>query len=436
MRLNMRPRAVVFGAGKMACGLLGQLLAQSGYQTVFIARRPEVVDVINWRCGYGLTITGPSVRRLAIRECSALLIDDRVRVAEAIASADVVFTAVGVDSLSAITPAIADGLWLRSRSRAGSPLNVIACENLPGAGAYLAHQVGSAAPMNGALAVERIGGFSAGLTRRIMTGGAIANDALTFTVDEDYDLIIDREGLKGTFPALQGATLTSEFSAMVMRKLFLLNCAQAAAAYLGHREGCAYVHEAAAHPRIAPIVQGAVAEAQAALKAEFPQQAEAIDRDAAEALARIGNAQLADTISRVARGPRRKLSPRERLVGPARLASRHRLPHVNLCRAVAGALTYDDPTDPQAVAMQQAIVAEGVDKILTEDCGILPHHDLARAVKQQWLAHVSRPARDRAAGVIEIMTRVIARIREGWAAAPVPARATGSMTNRLRRAAA
>lgn len=388
------PKAVVFGAGKMACGLLGQLLAQSGFEIVFVARRAEVIDAINRRQGYTLTITGKSTDQLTIRKCRALSIHDESAVAGAVASADVVFTAVGIDNLTAITPVIARGLWQRSLGRKASPLNVIACENLPGAGAYLRHQVVSAAPLPHETAVERIGGFSAGLTRRIMTGGAISNGELTFTANVEYDLLIDVEGLKGAFPEVCGATFTDEFPAMVMRKLFLLNCAQAAAAYLGYREGCRYIHEAAAHPRVASVVRAALAEAQAALKAEFPRQAEAIDREAAEALVRIANAELADAISRVARGPRRKLSPRERLVGPARLAQQHGLPHTNLCRVIAASLSYNDPSDMQALAMQEAIMREGLEKVLTEDCGLLPHEDLSRVVKQQFLRFVAHPADD------------------------------------------
>lgn len=128
----------------------------------------------------------------------------------------------------------------------------------------------SAAPIEQALSVERTGGFSAALTRRIMTGGEVHNGELTFTANPDYDLIVDGQGLKGDFPTVCRAELTDEFTAMVMRKLFLLNCGQAVAAYLGHRFGCRTVHEAATHPRIAPVVRGAVAEAQAALKAEYP----------------------------------------------------------------------------------------------------------------------------------------------------------------------
>jgi hypothetical protein len=199
-------------------------------------------------------------------------------------------------------------------------------------------------------------------------------------------------GLKDTIPDLQGATFTEEFPVMVMRKLFTLNCAHAAAAYLGYREGCQYIHEAAAHPRVVPVLEGAIAEAKVALQTAFPHQTAAIERDASSALERIANAQLADPISRVAGGPRRKLSPRERLVGPARLASQYDLPHEHLCMAIAAALTYAAPEDPQAMAMQQAITAEGVEKVLTEDCGLLPHDTLAIEVKQHWLKLVGATA--------------------------------------------
>jgi mannitol-1-phosphate 5-dehydrogenase len=379
-----RGHAVVFGAGKMACGLLGPLLAQSGFATLFVARRPDVIDAINGRNGYSLHIAGDTPQHLAIGDCAALSARDERRVADAVADAAVVFTAVGIDNLACITPAIGAGLWRRSARPGAPPLNVIACENLPGAGAYLRQHVLSAVPPERTLTVDSVGGFSAGMTRRIMTGGTIARGELSVTIDGPGALFIDPQGLKAPLPLVQGATYTREFSVLVLRRLFTLNCAHAVAAYLGYREGCHHIHEAAVHPRVAPVLRGAVAEAQVALKAEFPHHAAAIEREAAEALAHIANARLADSVSRVARAPRRKLSLRERLVGPAHLARRHNLPHDNLCVAIAAALAYDNPADPQAVAMQEAIAAEGLDKVLTEDCGLLPHEGLARAIKQQW----------------------------------------------------
>ena len=387
--------AVVFGAGKMACGLIGHVLARSGFTVQFVARRPEVVDAINQFEGFRLTVAGQQ-RSLVIRGCSALPLSDERRVARAVANADLVFTAVGIDNLADVTPAIGAGLFLRSRTRGDDPLNVIACENLPGTGAYLQHQVLATAAPGTALCIERVGGFSAAVTRRVMTGGDTRRGELHFSVDSEHGLIVDRTGLRGELPALDGLLVTDDFTALVMRKFFTVNCAQAVAAYLGYREGCQYIHEAVHHPRVRPVVIAALAEAAAALEAEFPHQKAGIERDAAEALERLSSGDTADTISRVAREPRRKLSPRERLVGPARLAQRHGLRNEALSRAIAAALAYDAPNDAQAMSLQQTIAAESLEKVLTEDCGLLPHEPLARAVKGHWRVLLAEQAREAA----------------------------------------
>ncbi len=227
-----------------------------------------------------------------------------------------------------------------------------------------------------------------------MTGGSIEGGELHFSVDSEHALIIDRTGLRGELPPLQGAVVADDFTAVVMRKFFTVNCAQAVAAYLGYRENCQYIHEAVNHPRVGSVVIAALAEAAAALEAEFPHQKADIERDAAQALERLATGDTADTISRVAREPRRKLSPRERLVWPARLAQRHGLRNEALTRAIAAALAYDAPTDAQAVSLQQSIAAEGLDKVLTEDCGLLPHEPLARAVRGQWRVLMAQNAGD------------------------------------------
>jgi mannitol-1-phosphate 5-dehydrogenase len=352
---------------------------------VFVARRPEVVDAIERHGGYRLTIAGARVKHLRVRNCTAFSLDAPQAVAHAVASADLVLTGVGIDNLAAIAPLIVQGLWRRSQALRARPLNVVACENLPGAGGYLRHQIVSAAPLEHGLAVETLGGFAAALTRRIMTGGSAAADGeLSFAVSGPPELAVDVTGLKGPFPRIRGVSFTETFSGLVMQKLYTLNLAQAVAAYVGYRHGCRYVHEAAAHPKVAPVVWGALSEAGAALRAEFPTRAGDIAAQVADALAQVSNQALGDTIRRVARDPRRKLSSLERLVGPARLAARHALPYDSLGVGIAAALAYDESADPEAGALQESIAADGIESVLAVDCGLLPHEALARAVKAQW----------------------------------------------------
>jgi mannitol-1-phosphate 5-dehydrogenase len=359
-------------------------LTQAGYETLFIARREEVVVSINWNGGYRLTISAPKVRNVVVRHCLALRLAEADAVARAVAAADLVMTGLGINNLWTVAPLIAEGLWRRSLGPGARPLNVVACENLPGAGAYLRHMIIGAASIERSIALESVGGFSAGLTRRIMTGGELQNGGLRFAVSGPPELVLDIKGLKGTLPRIPGVALTEDFAAFVIRKLFTLNLAQAVAAYLGYHYNCRYMHEAAMHPAVAPVVRGAVSEACAALQAEFPQQRTEIARDACQALDQIGNSGLGDVIRRVARDPCRKLSALERLVGPARLACRHGLPYNHLSVGIAAALAYDEPEDQEARALQQTIETEGIEKVLTVDCGLLPHEALARAVKEQW----------------------------------------------------
>jgi mannitol-1-phosphate 5-dehydrogenase len=169
-----------------------------------------------------------------------------------------------------------------------------------------------------------------------------------------------------------------------LEKLSTINLAQAVASYLGHLVGCRYVHEAVIHPTIAPVVRGASTEAVVAFKTEFPNLSTTIESDAQEALERITDAGLGDTVLRICKGPRRKLATQERLLGAARLAYRHNLPCDNLVLAFAAALLYYDDQDSQSKTMHYIIENEGIDKVLTDTCGLLPHEPLAQHIKSRW----------------------------------------------------
>lgn len=376
-------RAVVFGAGNMACGLLGELLYESGYHTTFIARRREIVDSLNTHEGYLVGIAGETDHWIRVRKCQAVSSQDTEASIEAVATADIVFTAVGIDNLPVIAPLVAEGLWRRAERR-GGPLNVIASENLPGTGAYLRHKILDGSSADKAMLLDKTVGFSAALTHRIMTGGESMDGILHFTVDVPGDLIIDSRGLVEPLPIIYHAVVSDNFDAMFLGKLSTINLAQAVAAYIGHRYGCKYVHEAASHPMVAPTVRSALAESVAAFKAEFPELGRDVEHDAEEALLRIADPGLNDTIARIAKGPQRKLAAQERLLGPTRLAERHNLPYENLAKTIAAALAYHDEHDIQSRTMQYVIGTDGVDKILTEVCGMLPHERLAQNVKRQW----------------------------------------------------
>src|SRR5690606_24132353 len=101
----------------------------------------------------------------------------------------------------------------------------------------------------------------------------------------------------------------------------------------------------------------------------------------AKILDRFRNPSLVDTVQRVGRQPLRKLSRRERFIGPAAVAAEHGLPTTALTAAVAAALTFDDSSDEQSVELQRMLRSEDADVLTETITGLEPRHPLFTAVR-------------------------------------------------------
>lgn len=280
----------------MACGLLGRLLFESGYHSIFISRRNDILESINRNHGYKVLVGANESCR--VRDATALHLNDLNEINKALSFADIVFTAVGVDNVSRLSPLIAAGLSLRQKINPGS-VNIIASENLPGAGAYLRHQILTHVPSDEAIIIGNTVGFSNALTHCIMTGGENPQGELSFQADSVGSLVINSQGLKGGLPQISHTSQTDCFDFAFKRKLYTINLAQAVAAYVGYQHNCQFIHEAALHPEVRPIIIGAVEDACSALQCEMPEERELIAQDAMLAFERISNPVLADHITRV-----------------------------------------------------------------------------------------------------------------------------------------
>ena len=77
-------------------------------------------------------------------------------------------------------------------------------------------------------------------------------------------------------------------------------------------------------------------------------------------LKRFANPYLHDDVDRVGRQPLRKLGAQERFIKPLNGMLEYGLPHDATVRAIAAALHYHNPDDPQAVEMQYYRHAHGI----------------------------------------------------------------------------
>ncbi len=358
-------RALQFGAGKIGRGFLAQLYARSGFETVFVEARADLVASLNrhracwieWTDGVRETIT--PVAAIDARDTDA--------VAEAFAQAAVASTAVGVSALPTLAPLIAAGLRRRAAENP-TPLNLLLGEN-----ALDAHTRLQTALLEQLAPHEQPLLTQLGLVRCIIGRQAVAElpgDPPGVRVDRYSKLPVDADALIGEPPPIAGLQPVRPFEVYMQRKLYLHNGLHALVAYLGAQKGYQTIQQALQDAEIhALFMQGANALTRAFLK-KHPFDPVEHEEAVHDILARIQDPHLDDPIARVAREPLRKLRPDDRLVGAYKLLVEQGEDATPFRRAILAALAYNDPTDPESQQLQAWVRERGAEWVLREWCGL------------------------------------------------------------------
>lgn len=379
-----KPKAVHFGAGNIGRGFLGQLYYESGYHTVFVDVVDTVVRALNERGEYPIRVTDEESYTITVHDVSAINASDTETVAKAVSEAEIVSTAVGVDALPRVAPALAGGIAKRFANPDAPPLDVIICENLLNAGAFIRDEVRAVTPTDCQdVLEEKVGFVEASIGRMVPLSQPGSNDDLLAVNVEAYcELPVDANGFKGPIPAIRHLHPMENFDAYVERKLYVHNAGHAATAYLGHLTGYDFIYEAIRDKAIREAVEAALAESCAALAVKHGMDEAALKAHAEDLVRRFHNKALGDQITRVGKDPLRKLGPSDRLVGAANLCLEYGIQPKNLAFAVAAAIEYDHHSDAAAQELQHMRKLYGLPFILTQVCQIPEDSPLARYITE------------------------------------------------------
>ncbi len=381
----MDSSAIIFGAGNVGRGFLGQLFSESGHEVVFVDVDEPLVRGLAQRGRYTIRLVDNEwLEEVTVAPVAALLAGDTDAVAQAVATARIAATAVGVRALPFVAPVLAAGIAQRAAAGVDAPLNIIVCENLKDAAATLRGMVKQHLPASlHPYLCDHIGFVDTVIGRMVppLTPELRAADPTLILVEPYKVLPVDRSGWLGPAPQVVGLDLCDNFPAYTARKLYIHNCGHAVLAYLGHLAGHEYGYQALSDPSIRPWFEAALGESKAGIVAAHGVDPAWLDAHIADLTQRFANRALGDTILRLGRDPLRKLGPEDRLVGAARLAERAGIAPNALARAIAAAYHFDDPRDPLAAALQEQLAAEGFDAVLAAVSGIQPDEPLARLVR-------------------------------------------------------
>ena len=381
---NRKPSAVIFGAGNVGRGFLGQLFTESGYEVVFVDIDEPLLRALNAHRGYPLHLVDNEERQeLWIAPVRALHAGDIEAVAAAVAEAALMATSAGVRALPSVARTVAAGLARRLADPLAEPLNIIVCENLKDAAHFFRGLVQEALPAELHTALAQKVGFVETVIGRMVPLLTPEQRALdpSFIVAEPYkELPVDRQGFVGPVPDIVGLEACDHFGAYVARKLYIHNGGHAVLAYLGYLRGYFYGYQALEDPAIRPLLEEAWMEARTGIVAAYSASPEWLEAHISDLRRRFANRALGDTVVRLARDPLRKLAPEDRLVGAARLAERAGVQPRALSWAIAAGFCFDSPEDPIAGRLQAQIAQQGLPATLAAVSGIDPKEPLGQAV--------------------------------------------------------
>lgn len=319
-------KAVVFGGGSIGRGFLGQLLSQSGFETVFVDVNEALISGLNERHSYPIRVVSNEKQYdIMVQNVRAVHSDNAP--AE-VADADILFTSAGVNVLPHIAPVIERGLALRDKG-----VDIVICENLMDADSYLRGLIKTDLPVG---FVEA----SVGRMVPVMTDEMRAADPLCVWVEPFCTLYVDKDAFQNPIPDIRGMQPDAPFSYYIQSKLYLHNMGHALAAYMGMQKGYTYIWEAMEDADIAACVKDAMYASAEALSLEHGRPFETVKAYADDLMQRFCNRYLGDTTKRVGRDTRRKLMPDDRFLGAIQLCQKHHISTDAIKRGVMAALDY------------------------------------------------------------------------------------------------
>ena len=344
--------AVVFGAGAVGLGFLGELLSRSVYQLTYVDIDLPLVRELNEHGSYVFNKVGCGLEPVVVDGVRAICPDQPTgpqQLTTALTEAQVAFTASSARALPAVAALLARSLAMIPIRP--SPLNVFCCEN---------HRDAALALRD---ATEKAWGEEASLTRQVRFVNTVVarmcqrlttteRDLLPVTPNtdmvilaENYDrLPANGDAAADLRPVISGLEYFSaaKFAAWDERKLFAHNGIHALIAVLGKLAGCQYFCQAAEDPDISASTRRAMwDEVGRALVSEYPRFFSAQDFDdfATDLYSRLISPQFADTVDRGTRGSLRMIQPEDgRLSRAAQFVASQGIVPSGLCLGIAGVM--------------------------------------------------------------------------------------------------
>lgn len=363
-------QAVHFGAGNIGRGFIGEILFENGFEIAFVDVNETIIDALNQRHSYEIEIAEEGQRHIAVSGVRG--INNRQNpeeVVAALATADLVTTAIGPNILPFIAGLVAEGIEARRQAGNTQPLDVLACENMIGGSAFLYEEVKKHLSEEGLAFAEAYIGFPNTAVDRIVPAQS-HEDPLFVVVEPFNEWVVETQGMKNPNLKLEGVHYEADLEPFIERKLFSVNSGHATSAYTGAHFGATTILEALQNPEVKSKVEAVLAEIRSLLIAKWNFDEQALVDYHKVIISRFENPYIVDDVARVARTPIRKLGYDERFIRPIRELRERGLSYDNLLATVSYIFGYKDETDEQSVQLQALLQEKSLPEVVAEVTGV------------------------------------------------------------------
>jgi mannitol-1-phosphate 5-dehydrogenase len=372
-------QVVHFGAGNIGRGFIGKILAEAGYDIIFVDVNETIINEINVQEHYNVFYAEEEKRSFTVSGVKGLhSVHDEESVIQAITEATLVTTAVGAHILPHVAPVIAKGL-IKRVTMTDDPLNVIACENAIGGSDLLKEAIHNHLEEDTTEHIERLIGFPNAAVDRIVPNQSQTN-ILDVLVEPFFEWVVDKKGIKGQLPPVKDIHFVDQLEAYIERKLFTVNTGHALAAYAGYKAGKKTVQDALNDDTILASIRKGLQETGRLIVEKHGFDASEHNHYIEKILGRFSNPFIIDEVTRVARQPIKKLGYNERLISPVRQLKERNLSADGLIDVIVAALQYDYPEDTEAVELQKKIKEKGVQVAFYEISRLSPEDSITSKV--------------------------------------------------------
>ncbi|KAK4155872.1 mannitol-1-phosphate dehydrogenase [Chaetomidium leptoderma] len=383
MERNAPKKAVHFGAGNIGRGFVACFLHNSGYEVIFAEVNEATVSKLNAQKSYRVIEVGADgTSESTITNYRAINSSTHeAELVQEIATADIVTCSVGPNILKFLAPVIAKGIDARSTDL--SPVAVIACENAIGATDTLAEFIKS--PQN--TDPDRLADYD---KRARFANSAIdrivpAQDpdaGLDVRLEKFYEWVVESTPFEDHSPPdIKGINWVTNLQPFIERKLYTVNTGHATAAYHGYIRRKSTVYDALQDREIQDEVRKALANTADLItqKHGIPQVEQQAYVD--KIVRRISNPHLEDAVERVGRAPLRKLSRKERFIGPAAELAEHGKDCGALLDAAEMAFRFQNVEgDDESFQLAEIMEKNEPEDVVKQVCGLQPQDKLFPAV--------------------------------------------------------